>query len=91
MISTEELDGCWACACVPGGWACYKKVARGPGTLQHQGVVFLFFGIPIVFDEPWDRFAGTNVFHKRGDTGSKETYFTNWCSCSGCGGAMKVG
>ena len=30
-----------------------------------------------------------NVFHKRGDDGSKETYFTSRCSCSGLGGAMK--
>ena len=90
MFPAEELSGNWACACLPGGWACYKKHAHGDNTLQHEGLVCLLGGLPIPFNEPWDRYPGTNVFHKRGDDGSKETYFTNSWSCSGLGGACKL-
>ena len=89
VIPADELSGRWACACLPGGWACYEKAAQGNDTLVHNGTVFLFCALPIPFSEPWDRFPGTNIFHKRGDDGSKETYFTSHCSCSGLGGAMK--
>jgi len=90
-IPAEELQGTWACGCVPCGWACYHKEAQGSDTLRHHGVLFLGGVLPIPFDDLWDRVQGKNTFHKRDDHNMKEVYFGSGWSCAGllgCGAKL---
>lgn len=89
-ISTSDIQGCWACACVPGGCACFKKEAQGPDRLLHKGLVFLFFAIPCPFAEPRIRRAGTNGFYKEGEPGNVDSYTNSRCTCNGLACSMKL-
>jgi len=91
-IPAEELQGCWACGCVPGGVACYRKEAQGPDELRHHGVLFLCGVLPIPFDDSWDRIPEKNTFHKRDDHNMREIYFGSGWSCAGLlGCSAKLG
>lgn len=73
-IPAHELEGQWCCACVPGGWACFRKESRGEDTIQHKGCAFILGALPVPVDEPWDRVPNLNTFAKRGDPNSKNVY-----------------
>lgn len=89
-ISTSDIAGCWACACVPGGCACFKKEAQGPDRLLHKGCAFCFFVLPIPFQEPRVRHPGTNGFYKEGEPGNVDTYTSSRCVCNGLACSIKL-
>merc|ERR1711963_167947 len=88
-IPTKDIQGCWGCACVPGGCACLKKVEQGPDRLVHTGVVFLCGVIPCPFSEPRVRHPGTNGFYKEGEPGNIDTYTNSCCACNGLSCSLK--
>eukprot|EP00929_Paragymnodinium_shiwhaense_P038751 TRINITY_DN20444_c1_g1_i5.p1 TRINITY_DN20444_c1_g1~~TRINITY_DN20444_c1_g1_i5.p1 ORF type:complete len:279 (-),score=55.85 TRINITY_DN20444_c1_g1_i5:202-1038(-) len=66
-ISAYDAQGCWVCGCIPGGCACFQKVAHDNDSLLHKGIVFLLFAIPCPFAEMRRRHPGTNGFYKEGE------------------------
>jgi len=90
MISTSDIQGCWACACVPGGCACLTKRAQGQDRLFHAGVVFLFFGLPCPFSEPRVRHPGTNGFYKEGEPNNVDFYPNSRCASNGASCSIKL-
>ena len=89
MYTAEEISGTWTCVCAPGGWGHYRIIPQGADTINKEGCACLFFFMPIIFSEPWDRFPGQNVWHKRGDEGSKNVFFSKNCICNGLGWECK--
>lgn len=90
-ISTVDIAGKWACCCIPGGWACFDKVARGEDELEHGGCVCLFFMIPMGFGgEIRRRRPNTNNFYKVGDEGNVDVYNSSKCVCNGISCSLKL-
>lgn len=89
-ISTSDIAGDWACCCIPGGWACFEKVANGEDKLIHRGCVCLFFWLPCPFEEHRTRVPNTNGFRKDGDPGNIDTYNSPGCACNGIACNIKL-
>mmetsp|Transcript_28493 Transcript_28493/g.33699 ORF Transcript_28493/g.33699 Transcript_28493/m.33699 type:complete len:176 (-) Transcript_28493:146-673(-) len=90
MIKTEEIAGDWTCCCIPGGWACFKKIALDANTLEHTGLVCLFFGIPCIFTEKRIRHPNTNGFYKDGEKQNIDVYCNKNCVCNGISCSTKL-
>eukprot|EP00928_Gymnodinium_smaydae_P023474 TRINITY_DN19360_c0_g4_i1.p1 TRINITY_DN19360_c0_g4~~TRINITY_DN19360_c0_g4_i1.p1 ORF type:complete len:293 (-),score=27.57 TRINITY_DN19360_c0_g4_i1:265-1143(-) len=87
LLSTDDIQGCWTCMCIPGGCSCYKKKAEGQDQLLHYGLLFCCFVMPCPFMERRIRHAGSNKFYKEGEPGNVDVYATpsftqNGISCS---------
>ena len=83
-ISTTDIAGkCWMCLCFPGGWACFEKIANGENGLIHRGMVCLFFGLPLGFEERRWRVPNTNGFYKENERGNVDHYCSPSCVCNG--------
>ena len=90
-ISTGEIAGKWTCCCIPGGWACFEKVAQSEDQLEHHGCVCLFFGIPCPFDgEIRRRKPNTNNFYKVGEEGNVDSYLSPGCVCNGISCSVRL-
>jgi len=74
MISTSDIAGCWTCACVPCGCACFAKEAQGQDRHIRKGVAFCCWVLPFPLHDYWVRRPGTNSFHREGDPGDTESY-----------------
>ena len=82
-ISTTDIAGkCWMCLCIPGGWACFEKIANGEDGLIHRGMVCLFFGLPLGFEERRRRVPNTNGFYNEDDRESVDRYISPSCVCN---------
>jgi len=90
LVKTSDIEGPWACCCIPGGFACFEKQAQGPDRLLHKGWVFLFFVLPLPFSEPRIRHANTNGFYKEGEPKNVDTYTSPSCVCNGISCSMKL-
>jgi hypothetical protein len=82
-ISAYDLEGCWACVCVPLGWACFKKEAQGPDSLLLHGLCFVCCVIPCPFRDMRHRVPGTNGFHKEGEPDDVDHHWSRSCDCNG--------
>ena len=90
-ISTSDIAGKWTCCCIPGGWACFEKVARGEDELEHRGCVCLFFALPCGFGgEIRRRQPNTNNFYKVDDDGNVDVYNSPGCVCNGISCSIKL-
>jgi len=90
-ISTGEIAGKWTCCCIPGGWACFEKVAQSEDQLEHHGCVCLFFGIPCLFGgEIRRRKPNTNKFYKVGEEGNVDSYLSPGCVCNGISCSVRL-
>mmetsp|Transcript_1551 Transcript_1551/g.5697 ORF Transcript_1551/g.5697 Transcript_1551/m.5697 type:complete len:501 (-) Transcript_1551:839-2341(-) len=90
IISTKDISGCWACACVPGGCAVFSKTAKGPDELLHAGLVMLFCVIPCWFMERRFRHAGTNGFYKEGEPHNVDLHTSKSFASNGPAASCKL-
>jgi len=93
IISAEDMAGCWTCACIPLGCACFEKRAVGHDRLVHKGLAFCCFVLPCHFVEPRVRVPGTNGFYKEDEGPSSrniDTYHSSGCVCNGLACSMKL-
>jgi hypothetical protein len=91
-IPAHDLQGCWACACVPFGCACFRKEAQGPDSLLHHGCVFLCCVMPCHFREMRHRVPGMNGFHKEGESQDQNVdhYYGRRCVCNGSSCSLRL-
>jgi len=89
LISTAELEGCWACTCVPlMATAVFHKRATGPDSLLHEGC--LLWPLPIPFKEHRTRQAGTNAFYKNDEPGNLDVHPSRSCVTNGPSCSLKL-
>jgi hypothetical protein len=92
-IPAEDMAGCWTCACIPLGCACFQKTAEGSDRLVHKGCAFCLFALPVPFVEPRVRVPGTNGFYKEDEgpsSGNVDRYHSSRFVCNGVSCSVKL-